>query len=125
MVHPIINDLPVTKPNKKKNPHCSLSIYIMNRQASKATPLPFGGPYLKFENSPLVVIAITIIGGRENRYDCRKSTLSVSLVHFESFQLGFMSTNNGQEVITMKKLGGSFIAEEEATATYIIRKVSI
>ena len=57
---------------------------------------------IKFNNSSFISINITIIGCRKNGNNCRKILHPIPFIHFITFNLCFMSSNN--KIICFKKV---------------------
>ena len=79
---------------------------------------------IKFNNSSFISINITIIGCRKNGNNCRKILHPIPFIHFITFNLCFMSSNNRQKIICLKELINSINSIKIRTTSNFITPIN-
>lgn len=77
----------------------------------------------EFDDRSFIIVNITIIRSWEYCNDHRKAAFWIPFVHFITFKLCFVGSNNWQKVILSKELSHSFLTKEKWTPSYFIRFV--
>lgn len=76
------------------------------------------------ENGGLVVVDIEVVGCREDGHDTGESSCSGLSIHSVTSILGFVSSDDRQEVVFLEEIASSRIGEEvRATSHVIVDKV--
>jgi hypothetical protein len=79
-----------------------------------------GVEYIEFDNGTFVIVNITIIRSGEDGNDYWEFACAIPSVHFVAFDLGFMSTNDGQKsILFQEQICGIRPEEVRATANII------
>ena len=75
----------------------------------------------KFDDRSFVIVNITIIRSWEYCNDHWKPAFWIPFMHFITFKLCFMRSNNRQKIILSKELSYCFLTKEKWTPSYFIR----
>lgn len=60
--------------------------------------------YIKLYDCSFVVVSVTVVGSRKNGDHQRKIVVLVPFVHFEAFELGFMSSDDSEKLICIQEI---------------------
>lgn len=76
--------------------------------------------YQKLNYSPLVVVYIAVVRGREDSDDCRELVEPVPLVHLVSLDLGLVGADNRYQPVPLQEAFRQFVAEVVGAATHLV-----
>mmetsp|Transcript_19137 Transcript_19137/g.38634 ORF Transcript_19137/g.38634 Transcript_19137/m.38634 type:complete len:271 (+) Transcript_19137:1903-2715(+) len=77
---------------------------------------------LKLQNCALVVVAVAVVGSREDRNHCREPRPRVGLVHFVPFQLGLVGPDDREQLVLLEEHSSRLTPEEERTPADVVGK---
>lgn len=78
---------------------------------------------LVFQNCRFVVVNIEIVGSGEDGHDAGEAGRSSFSVHSISSVLGFVSSNDGEQVVLLEECAGGRVREKErATADVVMQE---